>query len=96
MKISSNNWSIKNLEKTYQQVSPKIQKTEQTQPAERLRGLSKLKGFRKAKKLLPQDILSRDEKNTLKRLFEDQASFNFYGRANTPKALSGMLLDVTG
>ncbi|MHB2147762.1 hypothetical protein ACX8XP_01770 [Calditrichota bacterium LG25] len=96
MKISSNNWSVKNLEKTYQQVSPRVEKTQPAKTAQRLKGLSRLTAFTKSKKLLPQDILSLDEKITLKRLFEDQASFNFYGKSNRPGAISGMLLDVTG
>ncbi len=96
MKISANNWSVKSLEKTYQQVSPKVQKTQRSEASSSLPGLKAFKGLKKVKAMLPQDILSSEEKLTLKRLFEFDTSFNFYGKANRQKALSGMLLDVTG
>ncbi len=96
MKISANNWSIKHLEKAYQQVSPKVQKPETTASVEKYSRLSKITGFKKTKNLVPSDILSKEEKITLKRLFEYDMSFNFYGKSNAQKALSGMLLDVTG
>ena len=96
MKISSNNWSVKNLEKTYQQISPRIKKTEQNKPAEQASNFSRLMGFKKTRELAPADILSKEEKMTLKRLFEYDTNFAFYGRSNNPRTLSGMLLDVTG
>ncbi len=96
MKISSNNWSVKHLEKAYQQVSPKVQKPDEPKSVEKYSRLSKIKGFKKSKNLIPADILSKEEKITLKRLFEYDMSFNFYGKSNAQKTLSGMLLDVTG
>ena len=96
MKISANHLSIKSLEKTYQQISPRVQKSEEAKPNARYGKISKLKGFKKNKVMQPSDILSREEKVTLKRLFEYDRAFNFYGKANAQKALSGMLLDITG
>jgi len=96
MKISSNNWSVKDLEKAYQQVSHKVPKPDETNSVEKYSRLSKIKGVKKSKNLVPADILSKEEKITLKRLFEYDMRFNFYGKSNTQKALSGILLDVTG
>ncbi len=96
MRVSTNNWGLNKLEKTYQQVGPKVQKPTNTKAIDKKLSLPGLQHSKKIKTTMPEEILSNEEKITLKRLFEAETSFAFYGKANTQKITSGLLLDVTG
>ncbi len=99
MKIASKSWQIKSAEQSYQKINPslqKIRKTSAVKEAEKVRGLRKIAKKTNAKILQPADVLSLEEKDALKMLFQEDSYFSFYGQSKVHQVQPGMLLDLKG
>ncbi len=96
MQISNKNWTIKSVEQAYQKTTPGVKKVQKPVAKPQVTAAGRL--FKSAKSAVqkPQDILTLDEKRTLKKLFTDDPLFNFYGKSSVQQVRSGMLLDVRG
>ncbi|RLD12376.1 hypothetical protein DRI50_09170 [candidate division KSB1 bacterium] len=98
MRISSKSWPVKNAEQSYQKISPsikKIRKTSAVKETEKTLGLRKI-SKKKNENFKPADILSLEEKDALKMLFQDDNYFSFYGHTKVHQVQPGMLLDLKG
>ncbi len=99
MKIASKSWQIKSAEQSYQKINPslqKIRKTSAVKETEKVRGLRKIAKKTNAKILQPADVLSLEEKDALKMLFQEDSYFSFYGQSKVHQVQPGMLLDLKG
>ncbi|NOX88641.1 MAG: hypothetical protein GXO77_06420 [Calditrichaeota bacterium] len=96
MQISSKSLPLKSAEQAYQKISPGIQKIKSTPKTEKAADLSGFVKLKKSKAPSSQDILSAQERETLKMLFDQDSMFNFYGRSKVHQVRAGILLDVKG
>ena len=99
MKIASKSWQIKSAEQSYQKINPslqKIRKTSAVKETEKVRGLRKIAKKTNSKILQPADVLSLEEKDALKMLFQEDSYFSFYGQSKVHQVQPGMLLDLKG
>lgn len=99
MRIASKSWPVKSAEQSYRKISPsvkKIQKTSAVKETGKVTGLRKISNKKKNDGFQPSDILSLEEKDALKMLFQEDSYFNFYGQSKVHQVQPGMLLDLKG
>ncbi len=99
MRISAKSWPVKSAEQSYQKISPSIKKINKPTPVKqkaRLNGLRKINHKQSRDFPKPADILSADEKDALKMLFQEDSYFSFYGHTKVHQVQPGMLLDLKG
>lgn len=98
MKIASKSWQIKSAEQNYQKISPsvkKIRKASTVKETDKVRGLKKI-AKKNTNDIKPSDVLSLEEKDALKMLFQEDSYFSFYGHSKVHQVQPGMLLDLKG
>ncbi len=96
MRISSKLWQIKSAEQNYQKINPGVKKIAKNPT---VKSSGKTAGLKKSKKqnaLQPADVLSIEEKDALKTLFQNDQYFNFYGHSKVHQVQPGILLDLKG
>ncbi len=98
MRISSKSWPVKNAEQSYQKISPSVQKIRKTSAVKETGKVSAARKIAKKKNesFKPADILSLEEKDALRMLFQEDSYFNFYGQSKVHQVQPGMLLDLKG